>query len=131
VSAAPDDAWIDIEVARGRYAAIASTFLEVLGRLAPRAGFATARVDGRAVAACLLVHDEDVVVVAAMRTLPDARRRGAARALLDAGARWAAERGATLAFLQVEHDNVAALSLYAAAGFATRYAYHYRAGATV
>jgi ribosomal protein S18 acetylase RimI-like enzyme len=128
VSDKPDEAWTDIEIARGRYAGIATTFLEVLARLGPKAGFATALVDGRAAAACLLVHDEDVVVVAAMRTLPEARRRGAARALLHAGALWAAERGATLALLQVEHDNVAALALYADEGFETRYEYHYRAG---
>jgi ribosomal protein S18 acetylase RimI-like enzyme len=124
----PDEAWTDIEIARGRFAGIATTFLDVLARLGPRAGFATARVDGRAAAACLLVHDEDVFVLAAMRTLPEARRRGAARALVHAGAGWAADRGATLALLQVEHDNVAALSLYAAEGFVTRYDYHYRTG---
>jgi ribosomal protein S18 acetylase RimI-like enzyme len=122
----PDEAWTDIEIARGRYAAIGSTFLDVLARLGPRAGFATARVDSVAAAACLLVHDEDVVVVAAMRTLAEARRRGAARALLHAGAGWAAARGAKLAYLQVEHDNTSALALYAEAGFETSYGYHYR-----
>jgi ribosomal protein S18 acetylase RimI-like enzyme len=35
-------------------------------------------------------------------------------------------RGATRAYLQVEETAAAALSLYASAGFETRYAYHYR-----
>jgi ribosomal protein S18 acetylase RimI-like enzyme len=127
IAAAPDATWMEVEIARGRFANIASTFLDVLARLGPSAGFATARIGGSAAAACLLVHDEDVVVVAAMRTLPPARRRGAARALLREGLRWARERGARNALLQVERDNDAALSLYASEGFATQYGYHYRA----
>jgi len=126
VAGSPDEAWIEVEIARGRYAGIATTFLDVLARLGPRAGFATARIGSAAAAACLLVHDEDVVVVAAMRTLPEARRRGAARALLRAGLSWAAARGARAALLQVERDNDAALALYEAEGFATQYGYHYR-----
>jgi ribosomal protein S18 acetylase RimI-like enzyme len=126
VTSSPEEAWIDIEVARGRYADIRETFLGVLGGLGPRAGFAIARIDGQPAAACLLVQDEDVVVLAAMRTLPGARRRGAARALLHAGVRWALEKGAVTAYLQVDHDNEAALALYASEGFATMYGYHYR-----
>ncbi len=122
----PDAAWIEVEVSRGRYASIAGTFLEALSRLGPRAGFATAHVDGVAIAACLFVHDEDVLVLAAMRTLPEARRRGAARALVHAGAVWAAERGARIAMLQVDQGNDAAVPLYASEGFVTRYGYHYR-----
>jgi GNAT superfamily N-acetyltransferase len=127
VTATPDEGWIDIEIARGRYADIRSTFLDILARLAPRAGFATARIGGAPVAAGLFVHDGDVVVFAAMRTLPEARRRGAARALVHAGVTWALERGASLGYLQVERDNEAALALYASEGFATIYGYAYRA----
>jgi GNAT superfamily N-acetyltransferase len=126
VASTPDASWVDIEVARGRYAGIAATFLEALSQLGPRAGFATAHVDGAAVAACLFVHDEDVLVLAAMRTLPEARRRGAARALVHAGATWAADRGADAAMLQVDQGNDPALSLYASEGFVTQYGYHYR-----
>jgi ribosomal protein S18 acetylase RimI-like enzyme len=126
VSAAPDTAWIDVEIVRGRFADIAPTFLAALATLGSRAGFATAAIDGRAAAACLLVHDEDVVVLAAMRTLPEARRRGAARALARAGARWGLERGATTGLLQVEVSNHAALALYASEGYSTTYGYHYR-----
>jgi GNAT superfamily N-acetyltransferase len=126
VASTPDAAWVDIEVARGRYADIAATFLGAVAQLGSRAGFATAHVDGAVVAACLFVHDEDVLVLAAMRTLPEARRRGAARALVHAGALWAAGRGASAAMLQVDRGNDAALSLYASEGFVTQYGYHYR-----
>jgi GNAT superfamily N-acetyltransferase len=127
VGSTPDASWIEIEVSRGRYAGIAGTFLEALSQLGPRAGFATAHVDGAAVAACLFVQDEDHLVLAAMRTLPEARRRGAARALVHAGALWAAGRGARAAILQVDQGNDAALPLYASEGFVTQYGYHYRA----
>jgi ribosomal protein S18 acetylase RimI-like enzyme len=72
------------------------------------------------------VHEEDVVVLAAMRTLPESRRRGAARALLHAGIAWAGDRGATSMFLQVDDGNEPALGLYESCGFETRYRYHYR-----
>jgi hypothetical protein len=79
VTSSPDEAWIDIEVAGGRYADIRETFLGVLGGLGPRADFAIARIDGQPAAACLLVYDEDVVILAAMRTLTEARRRSSAQ----------------------------------------------------
>jgi len=126
VHASPDAVWIDIEVARGRYAGIASTFLALLARLGPRGGFATAHVGAAPAAACLFVHDGDALFVSAMRTLPERRRSGAARALIRAGASWAAARGAARAVLQVETDNEPALALYRSAGFETRYGYHYR-----
>jgi ribosomal protein S18 acetylase RimI-like enzyme len=125
ITDAPGPAWIDVEIARGRFAPIADTFLALLGAL-PCAGFGVAYVDGAPAAACLATLEEDVVVVSAMRTLPELRRSGAARALLRAAGEWARARGAALAYLQVETDNAAAQRLYAGAGFATIYGYHYR-----
>ncbi|WP_373315482.1 GNAT family N-acetyltransferase [Planosporangium mesophilum] len=61
-----------------------------------------------------------------MATLPDARGRGAARGVLAALARWAAENGAGRMYLQVEDDNAAARRLYERAGFAELCRYHYR-----
>jgi ribosomal protein S18 acetylase RimI-like enzyme len=126
IAASPDDSWVDIEITRGRYSDIAPAFLGLLGRLGPSAGFATAHLGTVPAAACLFVHDGDALVIAAMRTLPEARRAGAARALVGAGARWGSERGATMALLLVERDNDPALRLYAGAGFVTAYGYHYR-----
>ena len=123
---APDDAWIDVEVTRGRFAAIGDAFLSMMRGLGDHAGFGVARVDGVAAGACLAFHEEDIVVLSAMRTLAEARRRGAARALLAAVASWGIRRGAKTAYLQVERDNDAALALYRSAGFTTRYGYHYR-----
>lgn len=48
---------------------------------------------------------------------PVARRGGVGRALVEAAAGLAAQDGAESLFLEVAHDNTAALALYAAAGF--------------
>jgi [ribosomal protein S18]-alanine N-acetyltransferase len=49
--------------------------------------------------------------------VPDARRRGLARLLVDETASRAAAEGAERLFLEVAEDNLAAQSLYAGAGF--------------
>ena len=61
-----------------------------------------------------------------MVTVPDARRRGHARAIVHALARWAAARGCTHTMLQVESTNAPARTLYASAGFVPHHEYHYR-----
>ncbi|MGK5741070.1 GNAT family N-acetyltransferase [Micromonospora sp. URMC 103] len=75
---------------------------------------------GRAVA------DGGWVGVFGMATLPGARGRGAARAVLAALARWAAGQRADRMYLQVERGNDPALRLYGRAGFRQLAAYHYR-----
>jgi GNAT superfamily N-acetyltransferase len=61
-----------------------------------------------------------------MGTRPEARRRGAATAVLHALAAWAAANGCPRSYLQVEEDNPGARALYARAGFTDAYRYHYR-----
>ena len=62
------------------------------------------------------VADEAEILTLAGR--PESRRRGLGRALVEAGAAEAARAGALSLFLEVAHDNLAALALYARAGFA-------------
>jgi N-acetylglutamate synthase len=64
--------------------------------------------------------------ITSMVTVPSARRRGRARAIVHALARWAAAQGCTHAMLQVESTNEAARTLYASAGFVPHHDYHYR-----
>lgn len=52
-----------------------------------------------------------------LAVIPAARRLGVGRALVEAAAGLAATQAAGSLFLEVAHDNVAALALYAAAGF--------------
>jgi ribosomal protein S18 acetylase RimI-like enzyme len=66
-----------------------------------------------------------------MATHPDARGRGAAREVLAALARWAAEHGAGHMYLQVEYDNTRARRLYEGAGFTELCRYHYRTGGCI
>jgi GNAT superfamily N-acetyltransferase len=76
---------------------------------------------GRAVA------DTGWAGVFGMATLPQARGRGAARAVLAALAGWAGTHRADRMYLQVERDNMPALRLYGRMGFHAVSGYHYRA----
>ena len=92
--------------------------------------FALLSAEGREAQAFILVRaaaDESEIL--SLGTHPCARRRGLARALLDAACVEAQRRGAGRMFLEVAGDNAAALALYRAAGFATtgrRNAYYAR-----
>jgi len=61
-----------------------------------------------------------------MATTPGARRRGVARLVLSAIARWADAHDAPRLYLQVEQSNDAARRLYEATGFSHLATYHYR-----
>jgi ribosomal protein S18 acetylase RimI-like enzyme len=58
---------------------------------------------------------------------PDHRRRRLGLVVMAALLEWAAERGATTAYLQVRGDNTPGLALYAALGFRTHHTYRYLA----
>ena len=60
-----------------------------------------------------------------VRVAPEHRRRGLASAVLEALLDWAAERGATTAYLQVREDNAAAMELYGRLGFEHHHSYAY------
>jgi GNAT superfamily N-acetyltransferase len=66
---------------------------------------------------------EDWLHLSLVEVVPSARRRGLARGLGTALARWAADTGATRALLQVEEHNAAAIGLYASLGFTTHHRY--------
>jgi GNAT superfamily N-acetyltransferase len=61
--------------------------------------------------------------VSLIEVVPEARRRGLARHVVGALARWAAGAGATRAYLQVEERNTAAVGLYEALGFTVHHHY--------
>lgn len=64
--------------------------------------------------------------LAAVETAPAARRRGLAKLVVDGLLEWAAEQGATDAYLEVTPDNTPARKLYESLGFTTHHSYHYR-----
>ena len=95
-------AWWSIAAERSRFAAAPEQYRGLVERIGPRAGFALARLEGEPAASGLGVVEGDFAGVFSMLTLPERRRRGAARAVLGA------------------------LALYARAGFREIYGYHYR-----
>ena len=98
-----DDSWSAADIA---------TLLDAPGTRA----FA-ARFDGAPAAfiLCRVVADEAEILTLA--TIPAGRRRGAAAALIDAGAAAALADGAVNLFLEVAQDNRAAVALYNGKGF--------------
>jgi GNAT superfamily N-acetyltransferase len=86
-----------------------------------------ARADGRTVACGQVAVERDLAGVYDMVTAQHMRGRGIATRIVQALLAWARAQGATHAFLQVNDDNVPALAVYGRFGFATVYAYHYRA----
>jgi ribosomal protein S18 acetylase RimI-like enzyme len=123
------DEWFEISALRGRFATVADTYRGLLERIGTSARFALARIDGQPAAVGLGVAGAGWMGVFSMLTLPSARRRGAARAVLGALAATARQEGIDALYLQVERSNAAAMALYAAASFRELYGYHYRVGA--
>ena len=121
------DPWFEVAV-RARFAAVAPVYRALLERIGDRALYALVEDDGHPAAVGLGVVHGEWMGVFNMVTAPDHRRRGLARSVLSALAAGARERGAARLYLQVERANAAARALYAGAGFAEVYGYHYRLG---
>ncbi|MFI0409897.1 GNAT family N-acetyltransferase [Actinomadura sp. 3N508] len=96
-----------------------------------------ARVKGTSAYVCAMVGDDVAAVGRAvadtgwtgvfnMATIPEARGKGAGRAVLAALAGWAERQKADRMYLQVEHGNGPALRLYERSGFSEISPYHYR-----
>jgi ribosomal-protein-alanine N-acetyltransferase len=79
--------------------------------------FALTAVDRGPVGVILMRAIAGEAEVLTLAVEPSHRRRGVARALLEAGLAQAITAGAGACFLEVAADNVAALALYRAAGF--------------
>jgi N-acetylglutamate synthase len=121
-----DRVWLDAWVAAEERPDAEETYARVLQRIPSPAGFALAHVEGKAAGVGIAVCDRGWAGVFCMATHPTLRRRGVARAVLGALARWSREQGAQSVYLQVECDNAAAQALYASAGFARSHGYHFR-----
>jgi N-acetylglutamate synthase len=99
---------------------------EMLSRIAPLTGFAALLVDGVIAAVALGVVERGHLGIFSVATRPAYRGQGLASALMGDLAVWAAEHGATRAYLQVFSTNRPALRLYERLGFTTLYPYWYR-----
>jgi ribosomal protein S18 acetylase RimI-like enzyme len=97
----------------------------MLGRVGRPSVYASVLTAAGVIAVGRAVTETGWAGVFGMATLPDARGRGAAREVLAALAREAADQGAEHMYLQVEYDNPAAWRLYERAGFTELCRYHY------
>lgn len=91
----------------------------------PAAGIVVYR-DNSPVASGLMAIANGIVIAGNVITDPDRRRQGLAAAMMRTGLAWAHDRGATIAALNVQADNVAAKALYSGLGYTHQYDYHYR-----
>jgi GNAT superfamily N-acetyltransferase len=92
----------------------------------PATGVVAPPERGAGVAIGFAVADQGWTGIFGMGTRPEARRQGAATAVLHTLAQWAVDHDAARLYLQVEVDNTAARRLYERAGFVDTYRYHYR-----
>ncbi|MEU7793733.1 GNAT family N-acetyltransferase [Micromonospora tulbaghiae] len=119
---APADDWLVI--AAGRKGGLPDAARQVLTGT-PRVRFAELREDGRllAVGRGTVTGGGRWLGVSLLETVPQARRRGLAAAVVRALAGWGAAEGASHAFLQVEQSNTGAVALYRGLGFTTHHTY--------
>lgn len=126
VGSGPDPKWLGVLATTGGPRTVVEDEIGLLDRVGQRSAYVTVLADDEPVAIGRAVADDGWTGVFSMATSPEARRRGAARLVLSAIARWAREQDAPRLYLQVERANIAACRLYAAAGFAELATYHYR-----
>lgn len=91
----------------------------------PKTSFLGREDDSPAGAAFAAIHD-GVAMVHALTVLPAFRRKGLARWLMVAAARWAQEHQIDTIAIAVTQKNEGARALYADLGFVTHPGYHYR-----
>jgi ribosomal protein S18 acetylase RimI-like enzyme len=126
VSRGLTDAWLEISARRGRFARVEGTYRKLLERIGERARYALVEIDGRPGAVGMGVIDGSWLGVFSMLTVPEARRRGGARAVLAGLAAEALSCGVQELYLLVERDNAPAGALYERASFRELGGYHYR-----
>lgn len=120
------DAFVDAVAAlRGSSATQREAHRERLSHSPLDARHVVAEVDGRVVAAGKAAREGGIVGVFDVVTDEAFRGRGLATAIVARLLARAWERGARVAYLQVEAGNAPALAVYRRLGFATAYEYHY------
>jgi len=83
---------------------------------------------GRPLGVNLGIREDEALGLFALFVAVDARRQGLGTALVEETLRIGADRGATIAYLQVEDANHSARTLYERLGFVEAYPYWYRIG---
>jgi N-acetylglutamate synthase len=118
----PDPAWLAAYRYRGQE--LPPQAVELL-LSAPEQAFWSVRDGDRTVAVARGSLAGGWAGVTAVEVVAEHRRRGLARVLLAAVARWAGERGAASCYLQTAESNLPAQRLYTSAGFVPHHRYDY------
>jgi len=119
----PSESWLDGYRHRGH--ALPAVAPDVL-MAGDAPVFASMHQDSRRLGVARGVVTDGWLGATALEVEPEARRRGAATAIMGAIGAWAWERGARSVYLQVVAENAVALAMYAAWGFVEHHRYHYR-----
>ena len=123
----PDDSWL--AVYRSESGPLPDEAPRALLTNHPAAGFASIRDGDECLAIARAAVDGRWAGLFAVEVAPAHRRRGLGRAVSIAALRWAAQRGARRAYLQVTQGNDPALALYERLGFDLHHDYeHYMLG---
>jgi ribosomal protein S18 acetylase RimI-like enzyme len=99
---------------------------EIIGAIEPRAGLFVTERRGEPVTTAICVQDGDLAGLFKIATAVEERGKGYGRRTILSALKWARSHGAREAWMQVEADNAAALSVYRSLGFVEAYRYHYR-----
>ncbi|UEM23853.1 GNAT family N-acetyltransferase [Skermanella mucosa] len=131
ITCSPDTSWSEgFASANGISPTMREIHDRMLGSILLPAAFATVLDGGRAAGYGLAVAERGMVGLFDIVTVPEFRRRGIARRMVEALLAWGAARNAERAYLQVTASNERALNLYEATGFREAYRYHYRIRST-
>ncbi|MFQ3622529.1 MAG: GNAT family N-acetyltransferase, partial [Acetobacteraceae bacterium] len=123
----PDEAWFEAsEAAAGRSPARLAEQRAAPSLLMVPAAWITVRVEARAVSVASVGVDGPLAGLSWLATLPALRGQGMGRRACLAAFAWARAEGARIAWLQVEAENDAALSLCRRLGFREAYRCAYR-----
>ncbi len=124
--------WIEAFAAAAALTPIHTAALhQMLRAVVPTSTLAHIEEDGVPVAFGMAVVERGQVGFFEMLTLPEARRRGFAAAIMESLLVWARNQGANTATLQVVEANGPARALYERFGLSTLYGYHYLVGDAV
>jgi ribosomal protein S18 acetylase RimI-like enzyme len=99
---------------------------ETIGAIEPRTGLFVLEQGGQPVTTAICVQDGDLAGLFKIATAAEERGKGYGRRTILSALKWARSHGAREAWMQVEADNDAALSVYRSLGFVEAYRYHYR-----
>ncbi|MEM7523834.1 MAG: GNAT family N-acetyltransferase [Pseudomonadota bacterium] len=113
-----EEIWAEGGVGPGR--------LCVMDRATGPKSYLMARLGDRAAGVAFVAADGDLAMIHAIETVHALRRKGAARMILAAAARFAVEHGATELAMAVTEANEPANALYRSLGFDIVAGYHYR-----